>query len=401
MWLEPLSQFVPAPCAAANVQLTIPGGEESAAVWELTTTEVRSLPRERVAGGLQVTLPRFDLTTVLWMTSSPGLVDHARERIAQTKAHSAQIAIELAQLKLDRVGQVDHRLQDYAPSPPDAAQLLGLAKLRLERAEKELQAGNAHAARLRAGETLQLLRTLQRAHWELAAKSLSTPVSSPYLVSFQSLPEHWRLLAQLGRSQSTTERNLLPSGAFEDVDAWIGEGWEHHQTEQEGLRASAELYPSGRGSQYALRLVCEPAAGTRPPRLVAEPPVTVTTPALTVHAGQVLHISGWIKVSGLITGSRDGVQIYESLLGKSAALRFRETTDWQQFELLRPVTNSRDWRLTISLTGLGEVLLDDLRVIPQQAKLASGTIEPASAQQPAGPSRKGWERWPRRGAPAP
>ena len=47
----------------------------------------------------------------------------------------------------------------------------------------------------------------------------------------------------------------------------------------------------------------------------------------------------------------------------SGALRYRTATDWVRFEMLREVIASGDWKLTLSLTGIGDARIDDLQVL--------------------------------------
>jgi hypothetical protein len=382
MWLDSTAQFVPGQSANAPrgaVELVIPGGEQASSVWEVSTTEVRSLPREFVAGGMKVRLTRFDQTTMIWMTSQVTLVDQLRQRVAQSRAEQARKWVELAQLKFDRVAQTHQQLVSLAPTIADAPQLLGMAKLRLERAAAEMQVGNAHAAKLRACESMQLLRILQRACWESAiSHHAASTFSSPYLTSFQSLPAHWQLLEKWGAARQPSDTRSLPAGDFEDRDAWIGEGWTHRQNLSEALRGSAELYPEGHHGRYSLRLTCEAAPGFAAPTLLPEVPITISSPELPVYAGDCLYVSGWAKLAAPITASRESVLVYDSLAGRTGALRLNPRPDWQQFELLRPVKESGPWQLHISLTGLGDVLIDDLKVSSVPLERSPRSVPPAT-----------------------
>ena len=385
LWLEGQSQFVPAHSASSNVTMLIPGTEQAAAVFEFSTTQLRSLRPERRAGGAQVTLPMLDQVTFLWVNSDLSLVDRVRQRISTVQAESARTQVELANLQLDRTGVIDQELQGLAPQQPDGPQKIGRAKLRLERAQSALSSGDYVSATSLSGEVLQLLRLLQRDHWDAAVEHLASPVSSPYTLCYQTLPDHWRLVGQLGTSRERSTRNLLPSGEFEDFDTMVAERWGNVQRAPETLQTSAALFPTGRKSKFALRLECRPQPGIKPPLVLDEPAVTVTTPGIPASAGQIMHISGWIKLSGPISGSRDGVLIYDNILGRSAGLRVLSGDQWTRFELLRLVPESRELKLSISLTGMGEVLLDDLQVIPHDPRLeqarqgdGSGEIQQAS-----------------------
>ena len=92
-----------------------------------------------------------------------------------------------------------------------------------------------------------------------------------------------------------------------------------------------------------------------------------------------------------MTGSLDGVTLHDNLGGMLGALRFTEKAGWQRFQLLRDVREDTDFRLTVSLNGIGEVLLDDLKIIPhwERSIQAAGGRRPAPfAQSP--PPRRFW-----------
>jgi hypothetical protein len=386
-YLDRHSQFVPAQAAFHNVSCVVPGVEESAAAYEITTTRISSLGRsrhERVPGGRQITLPRFDQTAIIWLTSDFSLVKTMEQRIAAIQRSSAAISLELARRKLDRVGQVDARLQEIGARLEDGPQLVGKAKLLVEHAQAEHQAGNYHQSRLNAEESMQSLRILQRLHWSDAVRQFASPVSSPYTLCFQTLPDHWRLVELVGNSKSREPKNLLPSGNFENGDTLVAEGWEHAQSGQEGVRATAEVYPGGRKRGYALRLSSQPLSVRDLSPAFVQPVVTVTSPPIPVRAGQIVHVTGWVKQAKPISGSSDGFQISESILGRTGSLRYRDATDWTRFELLREAVATDDWRFTLSLTGLGEASIDDVLVttldpLPEsQAPVEEPRIQPAS-----------------------
>jgi hypothetical protein len=121
--------------------------------------------------------------------------------------------------------------------------------------------------------------------------------------------------------------------------------------------------------------------------------VRYTTPPITVHAGHAIRIGGWIKVPASVQASQDGVMIYDSLYGRSLALRFREQTDWQRFELVREIWESQDLTVTVALTGVGEACIDDLEVTLHPL----ADIAPISSKETSPPARSGGlglGRWP-------
>src|SRR5262249_3657724 len=70
---------------------------------------------------------------------------------------------------------------------------------------------------------LRPLRILMRAQWEQAVKGLDSPVSSPYAVSFFTLPRHWEFMEQIGKSIATG--NVLPGGDFEIIPERVQDSW--------------------------------------------------------------------------------------------------------------------------------------------------------------------------------
>jgi len=63
--------------------------------------------------------------------------------------------------------------------------------------------------------------------------------------------------------------------------------------------------------------------------------------------------------------------IYESTKGTVGALRWKEPTpprQWQPFQLIREIDRSQDLTVTIELRGLGDVRIDDLKVVPIKPK---------------------------------
>jgi hypothetical protein len=70
----------------------------------------------------------------------------------------------------------------------------------------------------------------------------------------------------------------------------------------------------------------------------------------------------------------------------TSALRFTEKLGWQRFQMLQDIREDTNYRVTINLNGMGEVLLDDVQIIPHRERpiqAASGRrIVPAQAQPP-------------------
>jgi hypothetical protein len=373
---------VPGQLAGRDATIVVHGVEQTAVAFEISPTRIRILPRQRVPGGIEVKIDVFDQTAAVVLTSNAELISDLQSRRSAFADRYARVSFDLAQAKLDRVARVDDELQSLGAAQPDGPDLLARARRHLELAAAALGRSDWPAASDQSAAALQSLRVLQRAHWETAVRQLSSPVSSPHTICFQTLPEHWRMVARLGRTPPASAANLLRSGDFEDFDTMLVEGWQHAQRDMPGIRASAELHPADRGGKYALRLWAFPEAGQEAPAVLTRSPVSVTSPPLTVHGGQIVHIGGWVRIVSPVARTLDGVLLYDSQTGPAGAIRWTDPTDgWQRFELIREIHESGELTITAALSGLGEIQLDDLHVIAHSPRLEPSV--PPAAQSAA------------------
>lgn len=396
VWYRSGAQFVPDQMAGNDATIVIPGGNVSASVWELSTTEIKNLNRKRVNGGVEITIPKFDMTSIIIMTSDQGLINKLRKKIATLSQSSAETSVQLCRAKLERCQKTNTELVDLGASQiarMDGPAILRRAHQLAKQAETALANHDYHAARTHARDSRQMLRILQRSQWNEATRTLSSAITSPYTVSYSTLPDHWRMIEQIGRSAKNIESNMLRSGDFEDIDTMVVERWKHEQNAIEGTETIAELYPRDKKSgDFSLRLLAAPLNRNQIPAQIEGPLVRVTTPPLAVRSDQIVHITGWIKVSTSITGNQQGATFQDSIMGPGGALHWNAQSEWQKIDLIREVPQSENLILTMSLNGLGSILFDDLRVIaytpePKLYQQTKDTETPLSTK-PTGVSAK-------------
>lgn len=396
VWYQRDTQFVPGQMVARDVTIVVPQVPDTAHAFEVTTTRIRSLETQRVTGGMRITLPRFDQTAAVVFTSDTNLKSILEDEMRTMRATSARVSIELAKAKLTRVTAVDAELRSLGVGQPDAPQWIAQAQARVQDAQTALQLSKFNVAREACQEAMQRVRILQRVHWENAAQRFSSPVSSPHTVCFQTLPDHWRMVAGIGQSAMSLDDNLLPAD-FEDRDAWIAAKWRHEQEEIRDVRAAAEFYPDPHKGNYCLRLIAVPATGEDVPSVVAGTPVSVSTPPLPVRAGQILHVSGWVRVAAPMTAGLDGAMIYDSFTGKVGALRWHNKQGWNRFEMIREAHQDGEFFLTMALGCLGEIHFDDLRVVAHTPRNILDLAEQPDDLRGDGKSRPGaldfWQRF--------
>ncbi|RMG35058.1 MAG: hypothetical protein D6725_13220 [Planctomycetota bacterium] len=378
VWYEPQAQYAPGPMALRNVRFVVPGVADDAVVWQVSPTRLVTVPRRRVAGGAEITIPILDQGALLVVTADRDAVTRLRNHVAAIRADAARAMVRLATLRRQRVGETDSLLSRQGLSQPDAPQILLRADESLQRAAEAVRTAAAGGDGTRtpraasplfwdqasraAAAALQTLRILQRAHWEDAVRSLANPASSPYSVCFHTLPEHARLLARLGRTPWDALDNRLPFGTFDppQPQRMIEAGWEHRRTDDDTITSAAELIRVG-ATNYALRLWSVPSVNADTESRES-PSVLVRTPPIPVRSGQVVVVTGKVRVVRSINGDRRGAEVTDSLAPASLAIRFHRPADWQPLQLIREAAQDTDFRLTFRLWGTGEVQFDDLAV---------------------------------------
>jgi len=359
--MEDNAQYVPGPMGQSDVRVMIRGLPESAFLWQITPTGLWPLETRRVTGGTEIRLPRFNMTAALMVATDQGVAQEIEREIQKIQVRSAELAIELAEEKFGRVLEVDERLMQASVGLPEATHLLDESRRSLDIAREAFTKEQYHQARTSAELTCQLLRILQRLYWQQAVRHVSAPTSMPHTICFQTLPDYWKLIQQLGKANSAASSHLR-SGRFEDPDAMLVEGWTKDVTSSKEVIVYDALDPeTAHEGDYCLRMASIPSEAERPVKL-QEPAVTYRSPVIPVKQGDLLYVTGWVRLARPISGGLEGFRIYDSQYGVASCLKWSDQSDWQQFELIRPIWKQEDLHLFLELHGLGDVSVDDLQV---------------------------------------
>ncbi|MBY0525180.1 MAG: hypothetical protein K2R98_17370 [Gemmataceae bacterium] len=399
MWLGRGSQFVPGQSAMVRLSMTVPQVPGGTQAWELTPGDVRSLQTERVVGGTKVTLPEFGLTSAIVFTSDntpTGLLVRFQDHARRTRKMAAQWSHDLAEVEIEKVLKVEAELERAGHTLPDAQALQEDARARLKTSVEHWNNGDFRQAYQESQRALRPLRILMRAQWELATKGLDSPVSSPYAVSFFTLPRHWELLKDLEHAK--VEANVLPEGGFEvspdqAPSAWLPQevtvdevtlaAWrvadlsEPPEKKPETEAKSTNIPPSGldlskpkpaaekpKEGERCLKLQIKPKDKEHPPSALERTFLAINSPAVRLQPGTLVRISAWVRIPSPISASVDGALLYDSAGGEPLAIRMTGATGWKKYTLFRRVPESGALSVTLALTGIGTVYFDDVRIEP-------------------------------------
>ncbi|MEN6405695.1 MAG: hypothetical protein ABFC77_04400 [Thermoguttaceae bacterium] len=358
IWSAPMSQYTMPQSAANGVEILAPGVPEANNAYELSPSGALPLRRQRVAGGVQVTLDEFGPSAQVLLAHDPLIVDVVNRRAAASGRRAATLQRQLAVQKFSGVQATAQLLASHS-SVPEAPRWFDDARRSLQACDAQLSAGDFTEAARNAQRAMRSLRRIERAYWDAAVRRLPSPVTSPAAVGFGTLPLHWRLVDRLNGAQFGPNR--IAGGDFEDLDTMVRAGWRSVQRSTPTLQTTADLSPSAaRTGRLGLRLAAVATDPKQTPAAMESPPVVFTSPAVQVEAGQTVCVYGWVRVDKAIVGSPDGLLIVDSLGGEALADRIAKTDDWRQFALYRIVPQAGPFSVTFALGGVGEAWIDDV-----------------------------------------
>jgi hypothetical protein len=386
IWMGPGSQFVPGQAAVYEVNFVVPQVPGGSWAYEVSPGQVRTLRWERVIGGTKVSLREFSLTSAVVFTadlSPTGLVVKFQERQRTMVKLAAQYAHDEAQEELSKVEKVNAELEQAGHKLPDGAALLAKARAFIVSCETYRRDGRHGEAYAEAQRAMRPLRILMRAQWEQATRPLSLPVSSPYAVSFFTLPQHWQFMDALIKLRP--DANALTDGDFELPPDKVPPNWlvEEVPSLDAVVGVARRVKTQPKEGRQCLLLSIKPKDPTLPPAELERTFLAVHSPTVKLPPGSKVRISAWMRIPDDIKASQDGALLYDSAGGEPLAVRTVFATGWKKYELYREVPASGTINVTMALTGMGRVYFDDVRIEP----LVIGDALPAVASVPAAPGQ--------------
>jgi hypothetical protein len=92
--------------------------------------------------------------------------------------------------------------------------------------------------------------------------------------------------------------------------------------------------------------------------------ISLVSAPVKLPPGTLVQISGWVNIPAAITASPDGAMMYDSAGGEPMAIRWTEPTAWKKYTVFRRVPNNGMINVTLTMTGVGTVYFDDVRIEP-------------------------------------
>jgi hypothetical protein len=360
IYAPPGSQFVVGTQPAAQVSFKVAGVPEGDDAYELSLVALRRLRSQRVTGGTQVVLDERSRDSLVVFTQDQHVIRNLKAGLERHARRAAQLARELATAQLGRHDVIAGRLAQVGRGIPSEQAARAQAGSELQQCDAAANVDFAKSYDL-ARHTLQLVRQVERVHWEQATHSPGGAPANPLAASFETLPELYAFRG--GIAVAPRSGNRLNAGDCENLATMLGAGWKHYLHRQEGITTHVNLSPRAAHSGSAGLLVrAEPADQEHKPRVVETPPVWVTTAPVSLVAGDLVQIAAWVRIDKPITGSVDGLLVIDSLSGQALALRPAASEGWRQITMFRAAPQSGPMAVTFALAGLGEAAIDDVTI---------------------------------------
>jgi hypothetical protein len=377
VWMGPGAQIVPPQGALSSLKFTVPLAPTSSVAWEVSPGRIRSYPLTPRLGGMQVELHDFSLTAAVVLTSDldpRGLIVRFQTMHRELHEQASQYLLDQAEEELKKALVIDEELRGLGHGLPDGDRIVEKAKDELKKGREFRRQRAFPEAYTSAQVVLRTVRVLMRGHWEGAMAGLNTPVITPYLLSYYTLPRHYRFVDEVLRLKAG--KNVLPGGDFElppqqDSPGWVVQVAQSLDAVETSVRRVApEGLPKDGGKQCLLLEIAPRNKLLPPPQALERTFLALQSPSVRLPPGALVRIRVWVRIPTPILSSADGAIVYDSAGGEPMALRLREPTSskGQMYSVFRRVPSSGEMHVTLGLSGLGRVYFDNVLIEPMEEK---------------------------------
>ena len=352
-------QYVSSPSKSKVVSLEVPGTPITYRPYHIQTEGPRNIQLTR-GNQTPVKMETGERVSLVVLTPDQLVRDYLYEQTSQHRQRLANLRLKLA---IDHHSQFK-RIISAIPLQSRANQVnqaLQIAEQHLSQSQTLLNSGDRSGASQFTVKADQALCQLRWELWNEAVRFFPSPISSPYCVCFQTLPNHWELVEQMKTGQWSN--NILEGSDFENLSLLQQKGWSHQQQESTQFVSRVELSAKQPHSgNYCLHLSTQSIPNEQPSDPSQRPRVQITTGPVDAKVGTRLRIRGWARVSSQAKTSPGNLLIYDSLGGITLGDRVQATVGWQEFLLYRAAPRSGPFQVTFMLDGPGEAWIDSLSV---------------------------------------
>ena len=342
-------------------------------VFRTTLGEYERMETNGSPGGLQWTTNQPAEVEAYVISDNPNVIRFVNRRLAETRLSVAEDQLELAAYQLSAASELlVARFAD--PNAPDARALFGLqsrARRQMEEGLQSLRSGSAPAASVRALQSMASSQTILEEGERVAASSLVSRQSSPFVLMPASLKYHWKIAEACDRSQW---RDLPIAGAdLASLDAMLQAGWSQEQRLQEQAEMRVEWIPANNDSTRGLRLAAYQKGEQTLPGGYEGASLRIRSAAAPVKEGQLVRISGRARIRVASSDPASGLLVYDNQAGPGMGQLIRGAPgELKEIELYRFIVRDGELRVLAECRGQCDVVIESI---------AASVIEPATNKQ--------------------
>jgi hypothetical protein len=354
-------QYVLGPPPQNSVAVMAPSAGASDQAYLVSLAAIKPLKISHTGSGARIVLDDAPHAAAIVLTQDPLAMHHLHRTLAEIRPEATRLRYDVTARRLAATAQIDGQLTQLGHPLAAATAWLREAQATLEQARKLLDTNDFENSLAATAKAEHLLARVRRGHWQQTAAAFPSPAASPCVAQFTTLPLHWAVADRLRQGQWGP--NAQAAGDMESLETMLQAGWQQQRQPGEtiGTEVSLSLADPHAG-RSALRLQAWPADPKRAPQVIERPPVWIASSPIPVRQGQLVQIRGWAKVPRPVTGTSEGLLVFDSLGGPDLGDRIRLTRGWREFTLYRAVPQNGELTVTFALAGLGEAWIDDLSI---------------------------------------
>jgi len=357
---DPQAHHVRQSRAPADASLLVNGIPDSSDILRFSATGLSPVVHQRITGGVRVDLPGMKSVELMIATRNQPALTHTSRKLEKSAGTRTRLLQSIAERQLREARDVIGRLSTYGGVAPKLDQALDREMAKLTRSVLMYRAGEYANAQRLTEEIDRAVSQVRHSVWQTFVGGSPWPTADPCLSQFATLP----ILRQVAARLSSDHLSMAGLGAehFDSLDKLIITGWDLKSTaEGQGTCQISLVREDSHEGNWCLRL----RAGSEGIQCGAlnvgqQPLAAARSAAKQVARGDVVRITGRIKLVDPCHGETAPLVIFDSLGRRDLALHCGPTKDWQEFEMIRAAANASQLRVNFELWHPGEVWIDDV-----------------------------------------
>ena len=311
-------------------------------------------------GGMEIQIDACPQMAAVVLTQDPLVINHLSGLYDRPGSDTlVNLRDQLTHQWMAIMQLIENQASRYGGGAPPATNALNEAVRLVRQAESFIAAGSQITATTYLDAADQQLAVSRRELLAAAQGGFRGNVSAPLLTHVSLLPLHWQMAQQA--SQAEWQANALAGAEFENLEQLVTNKWENVRTTDPDVETLVELSPQAAvAGKFGLKITS--ATSQINSGLTQIAPLKIISGPVAIPASKMIRIHGWVKMDKPLSGTNEGLLLFDSLGGREMGQRIRSTNGWEEVVFYRAATEATELRLNFVLTGMGQVMLDEFTI---------------------------------------